>query len=169
MFDLQRREFIGLLGVAAAWPLAARAQQSAKVPTVGFLGPNTRPAAGEWVAEFVQGLRGLGWIDGRNVAIEYRWAEGREELFSEIATEFARRKVDVIVTSGTPAVMASMHATSVIPIVFATAGDPVGNKLVASLLDRAATSLACRSNRQTLRASDSNFCTRSSPVSAAWR
>src|SRR5262245_38928507 len=122
---MNRREFISLLGgVAAAWPLAARAQQPAKVPTVGFLGPNTRPAASEWVAEFVQGLRELGWIDGRSVAIEYRWAEGREERFSEIATEFARRKVDVIVTSGTPAVMASMHATSVIPIVFATAGDP---------------------------------------------
>jgi putative tryptophan/tyrosine transport system substrate-binding protein len=134
MPDVRRRELITLLGGAAiAWPLVARAQQPAKVPTVGFLGPNTRPAASEWVAEFVRGLRELGWIDGRSVAIEYRWAEGREERFSEIATEFARRKVDVIVTSGTPAVMASMHATSVIPIVFATAGDPVGNKLVASL------------------------------------
>jgi putative ABC transport system substrate-binding protein len=86
--------------------------------------------------KFAQSLHKLGHpfgIDGRSVAIEYRWAEGREERFSEIATEFARRKVDVIVTSGTPAVMASMHATSVIPIVFATTGDPVGNKLVASL------------------------------------
>src|SRR5215467_5759152 len=106
-FLYKRREFITLLGgAAAAWPLAARAQQPAKVPTVGFLGPNTRPAASEWVAEFVRGLRELGWIDGRSVAIEYRWAEGREERFSEIATEFARHKVDVIVTSGTPAVMA---------------------------------------------------------------
>jgi putative ABC transport system substrate-binding protein len=130
---LRRREFITLLGGAAAWPLAARAQQVGKLPIIGFLGPNTRLAAGEWVAEFVQRLLELGWIDGRSVAIEYRWAEGREERFSEIAAEFVQRKVNVIVTSGTPATMASMQATSIIPIVFATAGDPVGNKLVTSL------------------------------------
>ena len=134
MLDIGRRQFITLLGGAAiAWPLVARAQQPAKVPTVGFLGPNTRPAASEWVAEFVRGLRELGWIDGRSVAIEYRWAEGREERFAEIAAELVRLKADVIVTSGTQAVMASKNATSVIPIVFATAGDPVGSGLVASL------------------------------------
>jgi putative tryptophan/tyrosine transport system substrate-binding protein len=134
-FDrLKRRDFITLVGGAAAtWPLAARAQQLGKLPTIGFLGPNTLAAGSEWVAALVQRLRELGWIENRTIAIEYRWAEGREERFAEIAAEFALRKVDVIVTSGTPATMALMQATSVIPIVFATAGDPVGNKLVASL------------------------------------
>jgi putative ABC transport system substrate-binding protein len=97
------------------------------------LGPNTHSAASEWVAAFVQRLRELGWMEGRTITIEYRWAEGREKRFAEIAAEFVRLKVDVIVTSGTPAVMASKKATSVIPIVFATAGDPVGSGLVASL------------------------------------
>ena len=131
---MRRREFITLLGGAAAsWPLAARAQQPAKLPTIGFLGQSTRSAASEWVAAFVQRLRELGWIENRTVAIDYRWGEGREERFAEVADEFVRLKVDVIVTSGTPAVLASKHATSVIPIIFATAGDPVGNNLVASL------------------------------------
>jgi putative tryptophan/tyrosine transport system substrate-binding protein len=137
-FDqLHRREFITLLGGAAAasiaWPLAAIAQQSGKLRTIGFLGPNTRSGASDWVAALAQRLRELGWIEGRTVTIEYRWAEGREERLAEIAAEFVRLKVDVIVTSGTPAVMASKQATSVIPIVFATAGDPVGSGLVASL------------------------------------
>jgi putative ABC transport system substrate-binding protein len=131
---MRRREFISLLGgAAAAWPLAAHAQQVAKLPTIGFLGPNTRSSGSEWVAAFVQRLRALGWIEGRTVAIEYRWAEGHNERYAEFAAEFVRLKVDVIVVSGTPAVMAAKQATSVIPIVFATAGDPVGNGLVASL------------------------------------
>jgi putative ABC transport system substrate-binding protein len=134
---MKRREFITLLGGAAAasiaWPLAAIAQQSGKLRTIGFLGPNTRSGASDWVAALAQRLRELGWIEGRTVTIEYRWAEGREERLAEIAAEFVRLKVDVIVTSGTPAVMASKQATSVIPIVFATAGDPVGSGLVASL------------------------------------
>jgi putative tryptophan/tyrosine transport system substrate-binding protein len=130
---MRRREFISLLGGASAWPLAARAQQVGKLPTIGFLGPNTRSTASEWVASFVQQLRELGWIEGRTVAIEYRWVEGREERYPEVAAEFVRLKVDVIITSGTQAVMALKEATSVIPIVFATAGDPVANNLVASL------------------------------------
>jgi putative tryptophan/tyrosine transport system substrate-binding protein len=130
---MRRREFITLLGGTAAWPLAARAQQAAKLPTIGFLGQTTRSGGSEWVAAFVQRLHELGWIEGRTIAIEYRWAEGREERFAELAAELVRLKVDVIVTSGTPAVMASKQATSVIPIVFATAGEPVGNNLVASL------------------------------------
>src|SRR5438874_8991088 len=85
---VRRRQFIFTLGGAAGWPLAARAQQQGKLPTIGFLGQSTRSAASEWVAAFVQRLRELGWIDGRNVAIEYRWAEGREERFAEIAAEF---------------------------------------------------------------------------------
>jgi ABC-type uncharacterized transport system substrate-binding protein len=134
MSDMKRREFISLLGGAAlAWPLAARAQQPGKLPTIGFLGQSTRSAGSEWVAAFVQRLRELGWNEGRTIVIEYRWGEGREERFAEVAAEFVRLKVDVIVTSGTLAVMAAKQATSVIPIVFATAGDPVGNQLVASL------------------------------------
>ena len=131
---MKRREFITLLGGAvAAWPLAARAQQPGRLRTIGFLGPNTHSAASEWVAALVKRLRELGWTEGRTITIEYRWAEGREERFAEIAAELVRLKADVIVTSGTQAVMASKNATSVIPIVFATAGDPVGSGLVASL------------------------------------
>src|SRR5262249_53798681 len=95
-----RRELLVALGGATAWPLAAPAQQPAKLPTIGFMGQTTRSAAGEWTAAFVQRLRELGWIDGRNVAIEYRWGEGRSERFAEIAAEFVQLKVDVIVTSG---------------------------------------------------------------------
>jgi putative ABC transport system substrate-binding protein len=130
---VKRREFMAMLGGAAAWPLAVRAQQAGKLSTIGFLGPNTRSAASEWVAALVQRLRELGWIEGRTITIEYRWAEGRAERFALIAAEFVRRKVDVIVTSGTQAVIATKQATSIIPIVFATAGDPVGSGLVASL------------------------------------
>jgi len=134
MSGMGRRELVALLGGAAAtWPLAVRAQQAGKVPTIGFLGQSTRSAGSEWVAAFVQRLRELGWSEGRTIAIEYRWGEGREERFAELAAEFVRLKVDVIVTSGTLAVMAAKRATSVIPIVFATAGDPVANHLVASL------------------------------------
>ncbi len=117
MSDMKRREFISLIGGAAAWPLAARAQQP-KVPTIGFLGASSPSVWTQWVAAFVQRLRELGWIEGRTVAIEYRWAEGRPESFAEIAAEFVRLKVDVIVTVG-GAVLAAKQATSVIPIVFA--------------------------------------------------
>jgi putative ABC transport system substrate-binding protein len=129
---VKRREFITLIGGAAAtWPLGARAQQ-AKLPTIGFLGASTPLTWNPWTAAFVQRLRELGWIEGRTVAIEYRWAEGRNERYSEIATEFVRLKVDVILTTGT-AVPAAKQVTSTIPIVFATATDPVGSGLVASL------------------------------------
>ena len=128
-----RREFITLLGGAAAWPLAVRAQQPGMLPTIGYLGSATPATQGQWVAAFVQRLRELGWIEGRTIAIEYRWAEGRAERAAEIAAELVRRKVDVIVTSGTAVVVAAMQATSVIPIVFAAAGDPVGTGLIASL------------------------------------
>src|SRR5262245_40419869 len=113
---MTRREFITLLGGAAAWPLAARGQQPAKVPIIGFLGPGTPSAWSAWTAAFVQRLRELGWIEGRTVAIEYRWAEGSTERFGEIAAEFVRLKVDVIVTVG-GAVLAAKEVTSVIPIV----------------------------------------------------
>jgi putative ABC transport system substrate-binding protein len=130
---MKRREFITLVGSAAAWPLAASAQQAAKLPTIGFLGSATASSEGERVAAFAQRLRELGWIDGRNVAIEYRWSEGRNERYAEITAEFVRLKVEVIVTQGTAPVLAAMHATSVIPIVFAGSGDPVATGLVASL------------------------------------
>src|SRR5215831_841932 len=131
---MKRRNFIALLGsAAAAWPLAARAQRARKLPTIGFLVPNTRAAASEWTDAFVRRLSELGWIEGRTVAIEYRWVEGHAERFAEIAAEFAKLNVNVIVTSGTPAVQALQKATQTVPIVFATAGDPVSTGLVASL------------------------------------
>jgi putative ABC transport system substrate-binding protein len=95
---MKRREFITLLGGAAAWPLTARAQQAGKLPTIGYLGATTTSTQSQMVAAFVGRLYELGWIEGRTVAIEYRWAEGRTERFAEIAAEFARLKVDVIVT-----------------------------------------------------------------------
>jgi putative ABC transport system substrate-binding protein len=131
---MMRREFITLLGgAAAAWPLAVRAQQPGKLPTIGLLGPATPAIQSQWTAAFVQRLRELGWIEGRTVAIEVRWAEGRTERFAEIASEFVRLKVDVIATGGTGAPLAAKQATSTIPIVFAVAADPVGSGLVASL------------------------------------
>jgi putative ABC transport system substrate-binding protein len=131
---IERRKFLATLGgSAAAWPLAARAQQAAgKVPTIGFLGA-TPSIETQRVAAFVQRLRELAWIDGRNLAIEYRWAEGRNERYAENAAEFVRRKLDVIITSATPATLAAKQATAVIPIVFASVSDPVGTGLVASL------------------------------------
>src|SRR5215471_10503801 len=131
---MRRREFFTLLGgAAAAWPLVAQAQQTAKQPAIGFLGSSTPSAMSQWVAAFVQRLRDLGWIEGRTVAIEYRWAEGRSSRAAEIAAEFVRLKVDVIVTYASVAVLAAKQATSVIPIVFAAAVDAVGAGLVASL------------------------------------
>jgi len=129
---MRRREFITLLGGAAAWPLVARAQQAARLPTIGFLGAATASAWEPWTAAFVRRLRELGWIEGHNLTIEYRWAEGRSERFDEIATEFVRLKVDVVVTGGNAAI-AVKRVTSVIPIVFVLAVDPVGMGLVASL------------------------------------
>jgi ABC-type uncharacterized transport system substrate-binding protein len=133
MFDLKRREFIGLLGGAAAtWPLAARAQPGAKMPILGFLGTSTPVGWAQWTAAFIQRLHELGWVEGRTIRIEYRWAEGRPERFIEIAAEFARLKLDVIFTAGT-GIAAAKEATSLIPIVFALSNDPVGSGLVASL------------------------------------
>jgi putative ABC transport system substrate-binding protein len=131
---MRRRDFITALGgVTAAWPLAARAQQRAKLPTVGFLGALTPSATTQWTAAFVQRLRELSWIEGRTIAIEYRWAEGRSDRLADIAAELVRLKVDVIVTHSAEPVLAAKQATSIIPIVFAVAADPVGTGLVASL------------------------------------
>jgi putative tryptophan/tyrosine transport system substrate-binding protein len=127
---MRRRKFIALLSSAAVWPLAARAQQ--KLPTIGFLGTTTASAWGPWIAAFVQRLRELGWIEGRTVAIEYRWADARSERFAVIAAEFVRLKVDVIVTGGNAAV-AAKQASSAVPIVFALVDDPIGMGLIANL------------------------------------
>jgi putative tryptophan/tyrosine transport system substrate-binding protein len=127
----KRRDFITLLGGAAVWPLGARAQQPGKLPTIGFLGSGTA-AQSQWTGAFAQRLRELGWIEGRTVAIEYRWAEARTERYAEIAAELVRMKVDVIVTTGA-ALLAAKQTASTIPVVFAVAADPVGSGLVASL------------------------------------
>jgi len=130
---MKRREFITLLGSAAAgWPLAARARQSA-MPVIGLMGAGSAAAQSHLTSAFLQRLRELGWTEGRELRIEYRWAEGRPQRFAEIAAEFVRLKVDLILTHNTPPTLAAKQATSVIPIVFATAGDPVGTGIVASL------------------------------------
>jgi len=131
---MRRRDFVALLGGAAfAVPAVVHAREPAKRPVIGFLGLNTASVQAHWTAAFVQRLSELGWVEGQNVAIEYRWAEGQSERFARIATEFARLNVDVIVTSGTPPALAARRATSRIPIVFALSADPVGSGLVASL------------------------------------
>jgi putative ABC transport system substrate-binding protein len=128
---MRRRDFIATAGSAMVWPVAASAQQAGRLPTIGFLGANPVLFA-PWTASFTARLRELGWIDGQTVAIEYRWSEGRTERYAEIAEEFVRRKVDVIVTVGS-AVPSVRQATSVIPIVFAVAIDPIRTGLVTSL------------------------------------
>ena len=129
---MRRRDFITLIGGGvAAWPIVARAQQP-KVPIIGYLGATTAAAQKQCVDAFLQRLSELGRIEGRTVAIEYRWGEGRTERYAEIAAEFVRRKVDVIVTVGS-AVPKVKEATTVIPIVFAVGIDPVASGLVASL------------------------------------
>ena len=134
---MRRREFLTILSGAAivplTWPDEALAQQARTSKTIGFLGTTTPTIWSANVTAFQNRLRELDWIDGRNVSIEYRWAQGRDDLHAEFASEFARRKVDVIVTAGTTAVIAVKKATSAIPIVFAAAGDPVRTGLVSSL------------------------------------
>jgi putative ABC transport system substrate-binding protein len=128
-----RREFITLVGGGVAWPLAARAQQAGKLPTIGFFSPNTRSAARPWTAAFVQRLSDLGWRDKQTATIVYRYGEGEPERIADFLAEFVRLKVDIIVTHGEQGIVAAKQATSVIPIVFAVSADPVGTGLVASL------------------------------------
>jgi putative ABC transport system substrate-binding protein len=128
---MRRRDFIALSGAAAGWPLTVRAQQAGKLPIIGFLGTDAA-MWNPWTAAFVERMRELGWVEGRTIAIEYRWSEGRPEREAEVAAEFVRLNVDVIVSFGT-AVPALKQATSVIPIIFAIAIDPVGSGLVANL------------------------------------
>ena len=133
---MRRREFMSLVAGAAAaplWTVAARAQQSGKLPTIGFLAPGFPAIQGPLVAAFAERLRQLGWRENRNVSIEYRWGEGRKKRYAEIASEFVQLQVDLIVTYSTPGTLAAKQATATIPIVFALVGDPVGTGLVASL------------------------------------
>ncbi len=130
---MRRRVFIVGVSLAAAWPFAAAAQQSKKIPVIGFLGASTAETAGPWIAAFVKRLGELGWTNGKNVIIEYRWADGRGERYGEIASELASRNVDIIVTWASAPVLAAKHATTTIPIVFAAQMDPVGVGVVASL------------------------------------
>ena len=132
---MKRREFMTLLGgAAAAWPLAARAQQApGRRPTIGYLSGADATSQRAQLDAFVQRLRELGWIEGSTVAIEVRWGEGRADRYAEIAAEFVRLNVDVILAGGTEPAVAAKQATSIIPIVFPTAGDPVASKLVTSL------------------------------------
>ena len=164
---MRRREFITLVGGAAAWPLATHAQPT-KMPTIGFLGTATPSTWSKFVAAFVQRLRDLGWVEGRNVAIVFRWAEGRTERYTEIATEFVQLKVDVIVTSG-GAVLATKQATSVIPIVFALALDPVGSGMVASLARPGGNITGLSSSQPIFVVSGSNSCARLFLISAGWQ
>ena len=130
---MRRRDFITLVGgVSAVWPLAARAQQP-KPPIIGYLGATTPAAQKQWVDAFLGGLGELGWIEGRTVAIEYRWGEGRSERTAEVAAELVQSKVNVILAGGTEPAVAAKKATAVIPIVFGLAGDPVGIGLFATL------------------------------------
>jgi ABC transporter substrate binding protein len=165
---MKRREFITLIGgAAAAWPLAARAQQAA-MPVIGFLGANTPSTSYVFLAAFAQRLRELGWIEGRTIAIEVRWADGRSERFSEIAAELVRLKVDVIVTWAAAPVVAAKQATTQIPIVFAAQSDPVGSGLVASLA-RPGGNVTGFSVQLTDTAGGSNSSARLFPASAGWR
>src|SRR6516164_6782108 len=164
---MKRRKFITLLGGAAAWPLAARAQQT-KLPTIGlFLGANPSIES-QRVATFVQRLRELAWIDGRNLAIEYRWAEGRNERYAENAAELVRLKVDVIVTVATPATLAAKQATAVIPIVFAATGDPVGTGLVASLARPRGNVTGLSNQISDTGGRNSRCCAKPYPIFVAW-
>ena len=133
MLDLRRRQFITLLGgAAAAWPLAARAQQPT-VPVVGVLSAEWPNLFSDRLRAFHDGLRETGYVEGRNLAIEYRWAEGRNDRLPALAAELVRRQVTVIVSTSTPAVLAARTATTTIPIVFFVAADPIQLGLVVTL------------------------------------
>jgi putative tryptophan/tyrosine transport system substrate-binding protein len=130
---MRRREFITLLGGAAAWPLAARAQTPRKIARIGWLSAGSRTASSHLVEAFLQGLRELDYVEGQTFAMEYRWAEGQQERLPELAVELVQLELDVLVAPTSAAVQAAMNATRTIPIIMAGGGDPVGLGLVASL------------------------------------
>src|SRR5215475_3251056 len=133
MAGIKRRAFITLLGGAAAWPLAARAQQSARVPRIGILWPNPVTASGHFVDAFRQGLGELGYVEGRNMTIEFRTAEGTMERLPDLAAELVRVPVEVILTATSPTIRAAQQANRTIPIVMGNSQDPVSEGFVASL------------------------------------
>src|SRR4051812_37755510 len=160
---MKRREFITLLGgAAAAWPVAARAQQRATLPSIGFLGSGTPATAGPWVAAFTQRLRDLGWIEDRTIKIDLRWAEGRNDRSADIAAEFVRLKLDVIVTYSTEHARIAKQATAAIPIVatWSETRSAPGSSPVWRV--RKAISPAYRRRTLILPANASNSCARSS-------
>ena len=130
---MRRREFISLLGgAAAAWPLSASAQQTGKVSRIGYLGASSASLERRDLDAFRQTLRDLGYVEGENITIEYRWAEGDDSQFLGLAFDLIELKADVIVTEGTPGTLAAKQATNTIPIVFASSANPVKDGLVAS-------------------------------------
>jgi len=133
MLGIRRRKFISFLGGAAAWPVVARAQQARHVPIIGYVAPTNPLIPSRSTGAFLQRLRELGWIEGQTITIESRWAAGRPERLDEIAAEFVRLKVDLIVTSSTNDSIVMKQVAPQIPMVFAVSGDPVGVGLVASL------------------------------------
>jgi putative ABC transport system substrate-binding protein len=140
---IRRREFIFIVGgAAAAWPVAARAQQPA-MPVIGYLGAESPTAFASRVRAFRQGLGETGYVEGRNVALEFRWAEGQHNRLPALATDLAGRPVNVIVApGGAPAALAAKSATTTIPIVFEMGADPIATGLVGTLIGREATSPA---------------------------
>jgi putative tryptophan/tyrosine transport system substrate-binding protein len=130
---MQRRDFLGILSAAVAWPVAARAQQTVKIPRIGILSPFTAADTAPWHQAFLRGLSDLGWADGKNIAIEYRYSDGRNDRLSGLIADLVRLKVDIIVTAVTNDTLAAKNATNGIPIVMAAAGDPVATGIVSSL------------------------------------
>ena len=164
---MRRREFIALLGSIVGCPIDVHAQQADKLPTIGFLGSGSRPSQGAWVEAFAQRIRELGWTEGRTVAFEYRWAEGRSNRLAEIASEFVRLKVTLIYALGTDSALAAKRATSTIPIVFPVTGDPIGPAWSRVWRDLAATPRACQTLPSIWLPSASRFCAmffRASPI-----
>src|SRR6516165_5056962 len=129
---MRRREFVALVGGAAAWPLTAIAQQPV-IPVIGFLGGADPIGLAPQIEALRLGLRDYGYIEGQNITVEYRWAEGRYDRLPALAADLVRRRVAIIVTQGTPAAFAAKQATTTIPIVMAVAGNPVDTGLVSSV------------------------------------
>ena len=154
---MRRREFIAALGGAAAWPLGARAQQTA-MPLVGFLSSGSLAAYAEFVKSFREGLGETGFVEGRNVAIEYRWADGQFDRLPALAADLAQRRPSVVVTTGIGSALAAKTAASSIPLVFLSGDDPVKFGLAASSTGRATMRLASPSSRRFWSQNGSNLC-----------